>query len=796
MKIDFDELNARLASQFPSIVQEFSPGGKIVGHEYVCASIKGGKGESFSVNLDSVKGADFNVAGTEFVGTIAYWSKRFELDYHTAASDLATRYGFNGTSQPRPAKRRSPPSAAKEALPPPCAPVGTPEPALTHSQFGAPVAKWPYVMPDGSIAFYVARYETTDGKRPTPWSWDGASWQAKAFPEPRPLMGLDLLEADKNKPVIIVEGEPCVMALRSLTDKYLVTTWSGGAGAWKKTDFSPLYGRRVTLWPDEDKPGVKAMAGIADEIGPHCTEVKVIQVSDVGKGRDVADMVKEGKDWSQCLAWIMRRGFKVWAPPEAVAPVEPPPDAGEDPKPNPSDPYYLPFTDMGNVERLWIWFSEDLIYTEGGGWWLWNGKIWKRDAIREVKLLIGERYHAMKKRAEAEMRKAAEGSPEQSIAREARKFFHKCGDVGRITSSLELAKARFERVDDCFDAHDHLFNFENGTMDLRAGTLREHRKADLITKSAGYNVIDGDCPTFKRLIFDAMGNEDDKAKFLYTLLGSSMSGCVKDQILLLNHGFGSNGKTTLFEKVMLKVMGEYGAALNVATFLQRGMAASVGPRPDLIALRGLRYGTMSEPTTGSVLDDGLIKTVTGGDVLACRDLHKGMSQFRSQLHLFMSYNQEPRLKDFTHGMVRRLKRLAWNVQFPRNDSFEESLMSEIPHIASFLSKACGEWYRDGLTVPQSVDIDTSDYLEDQNVVLQFRNACLDVTPGMSLANTDLKAAFDDWAKANGLDEVSTTFIARRLKDMGFKQHTSNGVRRWTALSLRSSPVEDFDDDER
>jgi DNA primase len=43
-----------------------------------------------------------------------------------------------------------------------------------------------------------------------------------------------------------------------------VLTWSGGANAVAKADFSPLQGRNVIIWPDNDEPGFKAALALAE----------------------------------------------------------------------------------------------------------------------------------------------------------------------------------------------------------------------------------------------------------------------------------------------------------------------------------------------------------------------------------------------------------------------------------------------------------------------------------------------------------------------------------------------------
>nr|WP_246591083.1 DUF6371 domain-containing protein [Georgfuchsia toluolica] len=82
-----------------------------------------------------------------------------------------------------------------------------------------------------------------------------------AFPEPRPLYGLDRLAAKPDATVLLVEGEKCADAAAEVLPEYAVLTWPGGCKAVKKVDWRPLAGRKVICWPDADakrEPPTKA----------------------------------------------------------------------------------------------------------------------------------------------------------------------------------------------------------------------------------------------------------------------------------------------------------------------------------------------------------------------------------------------------------------------------------------------------------------------------------------------------------------------------------------------------------
>jgi hypothetical protein len=126
----------------------------------------------------------------------------------------------------------------------------------------------------GDVEFIEVRFSPecfTDGKKRTAamW-WNGKSLLARNTP--RGLFGRDILAANPGKPVLIVEGPKCWDAAKVLTG-FVPIAWNGGANGQKRLDFSPLKGRRVYIWPDDDEAGAKSalateklLKGIAESV--------------------------------------------------------------------------------------------------------------------------------------------------------------------------------------------------------------------------------------------------------------------------------------------------------------------------------------------------------------------------------------------------------------------------------------------------------------------------------------------------------------------------------------------------
>lgn len=172
----------------------------------------------------------------------------------------------------------------------PAAPPNAPKPSLNHYKHGNPVAHWTYHTIDGAIAGIVSRYDIANGKKETlPMTWcknqnGETSWQFKAMPDPRPLYGLPF----QSEQIVLVEGEKTAEAVRMAGHE--ATTWSGGCAAIHKTDFTTLTGKHVTLWPDNDEPGQRAMKSIAAIIKPYAASISIVSIHHgLPSGWDAAD---------------------------------------------------------------------------------------------------------------------------------------------------------------------------------------------------------------------------------------------------------------------------------------------------------------------------------------------------------------------------------------------------------------------------------------------------------------------------------------------------------------------------
>lgn len=289
MSLDFPALNARLLSQCPDLLSLWLPGGRKSGHEYVCANLAGGRGESMSVNIQTGAWADF---ASDAKG-----------------GDLISLYAaINGLTQSAAFKELggSPAALAPAPVTPPRTVLGPPPPGAYPDTSGTE-AVYEYRDGNGILLFLILRYP---GKVIRPCSWDihQQRWVNKGWPTPRPLYGLDQLASRPDAAVLIVEGEKACDAVTSIPHcaGYVPITWPNGAAACNSADWSPLRGRKVLIWPDADEAGLKARDTLLTILAPLASEIKYLNTEGLPEKFDAADWAPspEHPDW---LSWARPR---------------------------------------------------------------------------------------------------------------------------------------------------------------------------------------------------------------------------------------------------------------------------------------------------------------------------------------------------------------------------------------------------------------------------------------------------------------------------------------------------------
>lgn len=123
-------------------------------------------------------------------------------------------------------------------------------------------ARYDYTDGSGQLCFAVLRIRKADGRKSflpisVATEVDGRPvWTTKMPTGLRPLFCLPSLSGTSTTTtVFITEGEKAAQALQAMLPNSPVLTSASGSRAASKSDWSPLAGRDVVIWPDNDPAG-------------------------------------------------------------------------------------------------------------------------------------------------------------------------------------------------------------------------------------------------------------------------------------------------------------------------------------------------------------------------------------------------------------------------------------------------------------------------------------------------------------------------------------------------------------
>lgn len=439
--------------------------------------------------------------------------------------------------------------------------------------------------------------------------------------------------------------------------------------------------------------------------------------------------------------------------------------AAPDETPPPGDPVRFPLTDLGNARRLVARHGRNIRYCHPERqWYVWDGTKWHADdrgavprwAKATVLTIFDEAKGA---ESSADQQRISQWAVASQSARHVRDMMH-------LAQSEEGVPVVVEE----FDTDPWVLNCPNGTVDLKTGTLRPHRREDLLVRTCPVEFDpDARCPEFEKFLARvfAVRPEDpgdpgdaDLIGFVRRLFGYCLTGDVSAQILPIFWGSGANGKSALL-KVVRDVMGKKYSGKAPRGLL---MIRKTEQHPaELMTLRGTRLMVASETGQDGRLNEELIKDLTSEDVRA-RGMRENFGEgFDPTAKLLLCTNHPPRIPEGGDATWRRLALVPFRTKFwnpdrdpPGPDHLRQDkelparLRAEHRGILAYLVRGCLEWRREGLRVPEAVSEQTREYRADEDWVARFlADCCVISNAGGNTLLKDVYARYVGWAEGNG-----------------------------------------------
>lgn len=731
-----DEIRQALNARLSALVLDIWPSGKGRQNKYLVGNVMGGPGDSLELLLSGPKAGLWTDRATGEGGDIFDLVARyFNLDVQTQFPQvLEHAKNWLGRVASVPPKN----IGASKAK------------TLAVDDLGPATAKWDYQDATGKLIAVVYRYDPQPGhKEFRPWD---VRRRKMAPPDPRPLYNQPgMLKSDQ---VVLVEGEKCAQTLIDL-DVCATTAMHGANAPVDKTDWSPLSGKHVLIWPDRDKPGWQyadhASQAILQAGAKSCVILQ--PPAEKPEGWDVADAALDGFDITGFLAVGERLPVVGQFDPAGIpAPIE-----GID---------YS--TEDGLALAFSHQFAQDWRYCSPWSKWLvWNGVRWNVDKVLYVMHLCRTVCRCAAVYADTPKTKSRLASAGTISA------------IERIVRSDPRHSATVEE----WDVNAWLLNTPGGIVDLRTGARGPHDRARRMTKVTTATP-QGECPVWRNFLVNVTGGDAELQNYLQRVVGYCLTGDLSTHALFFLYGTGANGKS-VFVNVISTVLGDYAANAPMDTFME----TRTDRHPtDLAGLRGARFVSATETEQGRRWNESKIKAITGGDHITARLMHQDFFTYTPQFKLLIAGNHKPAIRNIDEAMRRRMHLIPFTITVPpekRDPLLTEKLLAERDGILAWALEGCLMWQQFGLKQPATVVQATEEYFEAEDAMGRWLAERCNLGPNQKALTATLFNDWKQWAELAGeytgtQRRFSDALLARRFE----KWRNSMGVRGYVGLDLK------------
>jgi putative DNA primase/helicase len=423
-------------------------------------------------------------------------------------------------------------------------------------------------------------------------------------------------------------------------------------------------------------------------------------------------------------------------------------------------------TDLGNAERLIRRHGADLRHCYPWKRWLcWDGRRWQEDQAGTI-----EAYATATARSiYAEAAACDDDDRRKALVRHA----SRSESAHSVRAMIELTRSQpgIPILPADMDRDPWALNVANGTLDLRTGHLRPHRREDLLTKLAPVTFDPAaTCPLWDRCLDVWMDGNADLVDYLRRVIGYALTADVSEQVLFFLHGAGSNGKST-FLNIIREMLGDY--AIQAVSELLTVKTHETHPteRADLF---GRRFVATVETDEGKRMAESLMKQLTGGENLKARRMHQDFFEVPPTWTIFLASNHHPAIRGTDFAVWRRIRLIPFTVTIAddkKDKDLTAKLRAEFAGILAWAVRGCLEWQRLGLADPEEVTQATAEYQREQDSMSNFIAECCIVAEYARVMSSALLAAYQLWS---GDKNMSRQELQKRLNDKGFQSKRGHG----------------------
>ncbi len=409
-------------------------------------------------------------------------------------------------------------------------------------------------------------------------------------------------------------------------------------------------------------------------------------------------------------------------------------------------------------------------------WYTFKRHRWEKDEGQSLRLAISRDMFALYSEKQSQYMSDLQNyetnnDVHEKMQRKVKKIAEVCIKLKKTNDKNNIMREAMEIFFDKdfiknMDANKYLLCFSNGVIDFRTKSFRQGYPQDYITKTTGipyipYNQdeckeISQEITTFMKQLFPQEG----LCRYMWDHLSASLIGAKKEHAFNIYRGSGSNGKSILTD-LMTQALGEYKGTVPI-TLVTEKRGTIGGTSSEIIQLKGVRYAVMQEPSKDAVINEGILKELTGGDPIQARALYSDSEIFEPQFSLVVCTNALFEVKSNDDGTWRRMKCNDFLAKFisegethtddtpyvfPKDKGLKEKLPKWAPVFVSMLVKRAFETEGEVIDCAEVVAA-SGKYRQSQDCISGFINEKIVKVQGKTVGKQSLNVVFKEWFQLN------------------------------------------------
>jgi putative DNA primase/helicase len=452
------------------------------------------------------------------------------------------------------------------------------------------------------------------------------------------------------------------------------------------------------------------------------------------------------------------------------------------------------------------------------GWLVYDGRVWVKDGGKGIielqKTLLEERrkeisrklydHNAMSSQ-DYEKERAARGGDGPSYGDRkdqldgALKAVKRLEDTRVIVGVTDLTETDplidADRL--AFDAHPHLLNCPNGTLDLWTGELRQHDPADLLTQMCKVAYRPEAMERFAlsrwaKWLQEVFQGDADLIGFVKRSCGYFLDGIVREQVFWIWYGLSRNGKSTLARVLYKWTLGsDYACVLPSGFFRMHKFEQHPAK---LVVLHGKRVVFDVETPKDMPLDTPLLKRLTGGDEVQDRGMRENFARHDTTAKFVIYTNHRPQVPENDKATFDRLREVPFDVSFLGKEELglDEKLEAEAEIILAWMVEGHREWLHDGLGTAPAVTKATDENVASHDTVRGFLDEMCEFVPDAQPTKRSIIDAYGEWCRADRKTPVSDKQFGITLTIL----HPEIRKNKTCYIGMRLKPEEQQKEDQR